>query len=98
MTRQPITVDKNVARQKNSAYQVQKDVALPRRQAMWAIYPFLEMEVGDSFALLKGDLLERERVRAAASYYGIRHAPKKFSIRIADPSANPKTYRCWRVS
>ena len=84
-------------RQNNSAYQVQKDVGLPRRQSMFRSYPFPEMEVGDSFALLMDDPLERERVRSAASYYSIRHQVK-FSVRIADRSANPRTYRCWRIS
>ena len=71
-------------------------LATPPRPMRPYIYPFAKMKVGDSFAV--EGAVELRRIRAAACYHGIRHPPIKFSIRIDDPSANPKTYRCWRVS
>lgn len=82
----------------NGAYQVQKGIALPGQYRKREVYPFAKMHVGDSFELLENNRMELARVRSSSCYYGIRHAPAKFSVRIADPSANPKTYRCWRVS
>lgn len=74
-------------------YTVQKDVVVPK--ARWHKYPFATMEVGDSFVLAGSDDIEVSRVRASSCYYGIRHPPRKFSVRLADPET--KVYRCWRV-
>lgn len=52
-------------------------------------YPFLLMDVGDSFAF-DGP---REKLAAAASYAGLRHG-LKFSVR----KTAEGNYRCWRVA
>lgn len=74
-------------------YEIENGVPIPVRNCR---YPFGSMAVGDSFALADSSLKELERVRSAASYFGIRHTPQKFSIRRADPIT--KEYRCWRVA
>ena len=71
---------------------VEAGIAYPPRQA-YTRYPFATMEVGQSFTVKDGTL---PKVRAAACQYGLRNAPKKFSIRISDPVK--KTYRCWRIA
>lgn len=81
-----------------NGYQVETGIPLPdlRGRTSNNRYPFSEMNVGDSFPLETSDIKELERVRTAASYYGIRNKPKKFAIRRIDPIT--KAYRCWRVA
>lgn len=53
-------------------------------------YPFLDMNKGESFAIPPD--VDHNTVRAAASYWGIRHPGTKFSICKTDEG-----YRCWRI-
>lgn len=79
-----------------NGYRIESGIPLPGNRIGWKKYSFDEMDVGQSFALETSDIKEIEAVRAAASYYGIRHRPKKFAVRMADPAT--RTYRCWRVA
>jgi hypothetical protein len=79
---------------------LEDDIPLPRAKRA-CVYPFGEMEIGQSFSVpLSGDVLpnsktvEYNRVRAAASGYGKRSG-KTFALRI-DREAN--LLRCWRTT
>lgn len=54
-------------------------------------YPFLEMEVGDSFALPEGD--NARSIKTYACTIG-----KKMGIKFKIYKTPEGTYRCWRVS
>lgn len=78
-------------------YVVEKNVRLTARgRPPSSSYPFSTMEVGDSFALTSNDTIEIERIRSAASWFGKRHPPMKFGVRLDDHVA--RTYRCWRIA
>ena len=55
-------------------------------------YPWMEMEVGDSFACPEG---QHDSVRTAALSWTARHPEDRrvFSVRKLDNG----TYRCWRI-
>lgn len=70
-------------------FEVERDVPRPaHRKTRPHIYPFREMEPGDSFRV-PGDLVTR--VRSAAKEHGRRYE-KKFSVLKTDEG-----YRCWRT-
>lgn len=77
-------------------YSIETGIPIAPLKSAKNIYPFATMSVGDSFALAEGNIREVERVRAAACYWGLRHAPMKFAVRISDPSI--RAYRCWRIA
>lgn len=52
------------------------------------IYPFPDMEVGDSFACANGS-----RVSSAVASFSRHNPGKKFSVRKVDGG-----YRCWRTA
>lgn len=64
-------------------------------------WPFGEMKVGDSFLVPDTQDLSAakakgggyHKVRTAASYYGLRNPPFKFSIR-----STLEGLRCWRIA
>lgn len=69
---------------------IEKGVPLPQKQQhkkRKSIYPFDEMEVGDSFLIQEND----KKVRASACVYAKRTG-KKFSIRKTGTA-----HRCWRL-
>lgn len=65
-------------------YNVERDVKMPEQRGRSSVYPFGEMEVGDSFAF---EAETRHNVQRAASAYGSRNN-KKYSVR---------GLRCWRT-
>jgi hypothetical protein len=79
-----------------STYEIQSDIPLPRLVCGRDSYPFASMAVGDSFALESNDIKNVQRVRTAASWYGLRNEPVKFAVRRVDPIT--KQYRCWRIA
>lgn len=76
-------------------FTVEKDVPISGEYAGRGrpmIYPFRDMEPGDSFEF-SGSITERKRVAAAARKWGKANG-KGFSIkRIGDDN-----YRCWRIA
>jgi len=70
-----------------SKYKIEKGIPLQREHTL---YPFGEMEIGDSFAVA-ADVTERRRVVSSAHSYGKKNG-KKFSTRKTEDG-----YRCWRV-
>ena len=60
-------------------YEISRAVPIPKARVL---YPFPQMEVGDSF-LVEGphDKVAGSRLRSAASDYGRRHG-KAFSVRV----------------
>jgi hypothetical protein len=72
-----------------TGFKIEKNVPVTDNRSHRAVYPFGQLEVGDSFPLGNAIL---ENVRAAASYYGTRHG-KKFTVR-----KTPAGSRCWRVA
>lgn len=72
------------------SYKIDKDVPRPACGSGVRHFPFNEMEVGDSFAI---PFAEAQRVRTAATNYGIKHGIK-FSVLKVDS----ETSRCWRVA
>jgi len=67
---------------------VDKDIPIPRARGYHFLYPFGEMNVGDSFAW-EGDY---DCLRAAASQYGRRHGMKFVTRKTRDG------LRCWRIT
>lgn len=84
-------------------FQIAKGVPLPARRGggMPAVYPFSEMEVGDSFDAPRdmgtrgaGDV-RQNTVSSCARVFAKRHNPAaKFTVRLVDDN----TVRCWRVA
>lgn len=77
-------------------YKLEKNVPMPLGSVDRGAkrkYPWLEMEVGDSFAIPAG---QHESVRTSASAWEARHPedPRMFTVRKTENG----TYRCWRVA
>ncbi len=73
----------------NTEYKIEKDIKIPGSvgpSGAPAIYPFKDMEVGDSFLASKGAI-------TAAAGYASRHNVK-FSSRKSDV---PGQFRIWRI-
>jgi len=82
---------------------------VPHPAGHWAgnrtLYPFLQMEVGDSFAVpLSGERAKAGRgstdktaakLRASASSHSMRYPGVKFSVRTISAE---NIVRCWRIS
>ncbi|MBX3488902.1 hypothetical protein [Parvibaculum sp.] len=86
MTTPPIEIDKNIA-------------LPPLPQTFLRLYPFPDMDVGDSF-FLAGKAAERQRLRQR-----IRCAARRFAARRAAPDERRFTtraveggVRCWRIA
>jgi hypothetical protein len=71
---------------KTMSYKIEKGIPFQKR----SIYPFSDMEVGDSFEVPEAD---GRKVRQAASIYAVNHGIK-FSCRIQKSRA----IRVWRIS
>jgi len=72
-----------------SEVQVDKNVPfVPRKPGPARLYPWLEMEVGDSFLVPP----EIKNPRQTASAANIRYKPRVFTCR-----STPDGYRIWRV-
>lgn len=67
---------------------IEKGIKRPNPRSGPCKYPWLEMKVGDSFLLKKGD---GNSIRSAASLAGFRYK-MKFSV-----SFTEEGYRVWRV-
>ena len=63
---------------------IDKNIPMP------GLYPFAQMQVGDSFLLLP--TMRRATVSVAAQRYGAKHGAK-FTVRKV-----PDGLRCWRVA
>ncbi len=74
-------------------YKVDKGIPVKKVLPPRTIYPFGEMEVGDSFFVPAGDAPIR-KLYNAASQYGKRHGKgqKKFAVRSV-----PSGARVWRI-
>ena len=83
---------------------IEKNVPLPkpRMRGGVTVYPFPQMEVGDSFALprdrgqtLTGSCKTQNILSSCARNYAKKHNPEaRFSIRLIDEN----TVRVWRVA
>jgi hypothetical protein len=75
-------------------FKIESGVPLPEPVSGRASYPFGSMNVGDSFfvAAAHDDLLARDRLASAASYFGIRNK-MKFARRKVDGG-----FRVWRLA
>lgn len=71
-------------------YKVTNKVPVPHHRM---IYPFRMMEVGDSFLVPLEDLKNHRQVRSAASHFGRRNRPYRFSV-IREKSG----YRVFRIA
>lgn len=72
-------------------YEISKKYAIPASVGVGRrpVYPFSQMEIGDSFAVLTGEL---EKVRSAASNFKKRHG-KTFCVQ-----KHGDGHRCWRTA
>jgi hypothetical protein len=68
-------------------FEIEHNIPIPAPKTR-VVYPFSEMQVGDSFAIPQD---RADRVRVAAINWGRNHG-KKFRVRKNGTSA-----RCWRV-
>lgn len=71
-------------------YKITKGIPLPTRSNNH-LYPFGDMEVGDSFEVEAG---KKDTVSGASLHYAAKNKGKKFSTRKMPDGS----YRCWRVS
>lgn len=76
-------------------YAVESGIPVSPKKAKGLDYPFLSMEVGDSFSLASETYREYMRVRAAMSYWNKAHAPMHFALRVHRETGK---YRCWRIA
>lgn len=76
-------------------YAVESGIPVASRKAALMEYPFLSMEVGDSFALKTTTHRECTNVRGAISSWNKHHKPMKFGLRL---DRNTGQYRCWRLA
>ena len=76
-------------------YAVESNIPIAPRKAEGIDYPFLQMEVGDSFALNSDTHRECLNVRGAMNYWNKNHKPMKFGVRLDKSSGK---YRCWRLA
>lgn len=76
-------------------YAVESGIPIAPRKAVGRDYPFLSMNVGDSFALASNTHRECLNVRGAIQYWNRAHAPMKFAMRLDRKTGN---YRCWRIA
>lgn len=76
-------------------YAVESGIPIASRKGGEKTYPFLNMQIGDSFALETSSHRECVNVRGAISNWNRAHAPMKFALRL-DP--NTSKYRCWRIA
>ncbi len=71
--------------------EIEKNIPLPpTRAGRFPIYPFAEMEVGDSI-LVKGDWKKQDSAKAASRAYGKRHG-MRFRTMQVDTGV-----RIWRI-
>lgn len=71
-------------------FEIDKNIPIPTvRRGGYLIYPFSEMEVGDSFFV--DDLGKGTALRNAACNYARRHG-KRFTVQ-----AEKDGLRCWRI-
>lgn len=76
----------------NAPIKIETGMAIPETRGAGAIYPFGEMEIGESFSLPLTDRITN--LRAAAKMFGVRNG-KKFTVRtIRDEGVA----RCWRIA
>lgn len=68
---------------------IEKGIPIPEPIGHTSIYPFAEMEVGDSFVAPVG----RGRAAASAHYWG-KKLNRRFTCRIIDRNST----RIWRIS
>lgn len=70
-------------------YKIKKGIPIPpRNTGRKSMYPFAEMRIGDSFAVMAN---KARSVSAASQHFGKLHK-QKFICRRIDGG-----YRCWRV-
>jgi len=72
-------------------YQVEKEVPIPKARQN-SVYPFAEMNVGDSFFIANVDKLKAASIRACASTFGKKKG-MKFSCRHVEGGV-----RVWRTA
>lgn len=77
-------------------FQIESGVPMPdcgKSTGRLRVYPWLEMDVGDSFPIPEG---KHDHVRTAASSWTKRHPedPRAFTVRKMECGA----YRCWRIA
>lgn len=76
-------------------FEIEKGIEMPKTLSRRGMYPFAEMEVGDSFFVAaqgEDSRIVRQRVSAAASHRGARNGGQ-YSCAMVEGGT-----RCWRVS
>lgn len=68
---------------------IDKNIPMPGHGKGSSVYPFSEMEVGDSFEVALGN---QSKVSAAISKYHKDHEGTRFTLRKYNGG-----YRCWRL-
>lgn len=74
-----------------NGFKIERGVLMPSRRSTESKYPFLELEIGDSF-FVPEDANKDNNIRASAHSVGFRNS-KKFSVRKVDGG-----FRVWRTS
>lgn len=74
-----------------SKFAIERGIPMPKRESIQTSnYPFIEMLVGESFAIPED--FPVDRIRAAATQFNKRKAPKRVTV-----LKTKDGYRCWRV-
>ncbi len=78
-------------------FNIEKNVPVPFKNTPTALYPFRQMEIGDSFfiPLKEGDVMQMLQSRVAATARTVL-GPKKISTRCVTENG-VKGLRVWRV-
>jgi len=72
-----------------SEFKIEKNVAQPPKLSSKTVYPFRELDIGDSFEFTDS---ERYKISTAAYHFG-KANQMKFSVR----KTSATTARCWRI-
>jgi hypothetical protein len=72
-------------------FKIEKNIPVAPRGGSSTVYPFGQMEPGDSFLIL-GDEIAVHRARCAASWWAKRKN-QSFAVR-----KTPEGFRCWRIA
>ena len=74
-------------------YEIETGMEMPLPRERGLVYPFMDMKVGDSFAVPLNETVRAARLCTAAAYFANRNGVK-FTTRI-DRAKGVR--RCWRI-
>ncbi len=79
-------------------YKIEKGIPLPRTKKGPGIYPFHDMEIGDSFLTpVKGDTHEFSKVQTSINSSSRHFVKKYFPKRKFTTRKEKEGIRCWRI-